>query len=145
MQPVEPVLSLRDCPGVTRSLSPTAADLPADASVADRIVALRCDGMSVAGIAKRLQVPHAEVHAALADWAAGYFGPDRRSTMLGIVTARLERIFHAHKDRAYRGDIQATSACLKVCAHLASTHGLYTPSVALANHSTTDEIDKHFF
>jgi hypothetical protein len=84
---------------------------------------LRQDGLSTAGIAKRLQVAHAEVHAVITDWAAGYFGPNRRND-LAIVTSRLERIFHAHKDKAYRGDVQETNACLKCCAHLSALHGL---------------------
>jgi hypothetical protein len=60
--------------------------------------------------------------------------------MLAIVTARLERLFEAHREKAYRGDIQATNACLKVCAHLASMHGLYMPSIAFANNNTTNMV-----
>lgn len=138
---VEQARPFRNYPGVTRSISPTAADLPPDAPVEERIIALRQDGLSTAGIAKRLQLPHAEVHAVISDWAAGYFGPNRRNDMLAIVTARLERLFEAHREKAYRGDIQATNACLKVCAHLASMHGLYQPSIAFANSTSNVMID----
>jgi len=141
IQPIELALLFGNYPPVTRSVSPTAADLLPDAPIEDRIVALRCDGMSIAGIAKRLRVPHAEVHAVLADWAAGYFGADRRATMLAITTARLERIFSAHREKAYAGDIQSTNACLKCCAHLASMHGLYMPSVGLVNHNSVTVVD----
>jgi hypothetical protein len=135
---IEQAPLLRNYPGVTRSISHTAADLPLDAPIRDRIIALRQDGLSIAGIAKRLQVPHAEVLAVITDWAAGYFGPNRRNDMLAILTARLERIFQAHKDKAYRGDVQATNACLRCCAHLSALHGLYQPSIAVANNSTSN-------
>jgi hypothetical protein len=48
------------------------------------------------------------------------------------------KLAHAHKDKAYRGDVQATNACLKCCAHLSALHGLYQPSIAVANTRTSN-------
>jgi hypothetical protein len=70
------------------------------APLEERIVALRQDGLSVRGIAKRLGLRDSEVHAILADWSSGYFGPNRRGDMLAIVTSRPERIYASHRDKA---------------------------------------------
>jgi hypothetical protein len=116
------------------------ADLPPSATLADKIIALRTDGHSIPGIAKKLKLPPREVHAVVGEWSAGYFGPNWRGDMLAIVTHRLERLFAAHREKAYRGDPQATQLCLKALAHLCSVHGLYQPSIAVAN-STNMVID----
>jgi DNA-binding transcriptional MerR regulator len=123
----------RIIPAMTKSISPTAADLSPDASTEERIIALRQDGLSVAGIAKRLQIPHQEVHATIPTWSASYFGPNRRPDMLAIVTARLERLYQAHKEKAHKGDTTSAHICLKVCAHLSAMHGLYQPAISAIN------------
>jgi hypothetical protein len=64
---------------MTKSISPTAVDLGPDATVEEKIIAYRLDGLSVAGIAKKINIPHGEVHATIAAWSAAYFGPSRRS------------------------------------------------------------------
>lgn len=107
----------------------------------DKIVALRQDGLSVAGIAKKLNIPHGEVHATMAAWSAAYFGPNRRSDMLAIVTARLERLYQAHREKAYKGNSASSHIVLKCCAHLSALHGLYQPAVSALNVNNTMMID----
>jgi hypothetical protein len=53
--------------------------------------------------------------------------------MLAIVTARLERLYQAHWEKAYRGNPAASHIVLKCCAHLSALHGLYQPAVSAIN------------
>jgi hypothetical protein len=61
--------------------------------------------------------------------------------MLAIVTSRLERLYQAHKDKAYKGNTTSAHICLKVCAHLSALHGLYQPAVSALNVNNTMMID----